>query len=65
MKAKTTLTTLVTAFLIGGVSATDYYVSTTGSDTENDGSAQAPFQTLDKAFDEGGATAGNNIYVKP
>lgn len=65
MKAKTTLTTLVTAFLIGGVSATDYYVSTTGSDTENDGSAQAPFQTLDKAFDEGGDTAGNNIYVKP
>ncbi len=36
--------------LVLPASATDYYVATTGSDTDNDGlSAEAPFATIDKA----------------
>lgn len=46
-----------------GVFATDYYVGGANASDENDGSSSAPFATLDKAFDAGGGTAGNNIYL--
>lgn len=46
--------------------ATDYYVNGTTGDDANDGTtAETAVQTLDKAFDLGGGTSGNNIYLKP
>lgn len=47
-----------------GAFAADYYVGGDNASDENDGSASAPFATLDKAFDVGGGTKGNNIYVR-
>ena len=45
-------------------SAADYYVGGDNASDDNDGSASAPFATLDKAFATGGGTKGNNIYVR-
>ena len=50
------------AFPLFPSSATDYYVATTGSD-DNDGSAGAPFATIDKAVRQ--AVAHDNIHVAP
>lgn len=58
------ITTFVSAVALG-VFATDYYVGGDNASDDNGGSADAPFETLDKAFDVGGGTAGNNIYVRP
>lgn len=48
------------------VAAADYYVDASGGNDDNDGtSVETAFATVDKAFSVGGATAGNNIYLKP
>ena len=51
------LLTMVQAF------ATDYYVSTTGSDTNDGKSREAAFATLGKA--QSLVTAGDNVYILP
>ena len=45
------------------VSATDYYVSTTGSDSNNGKSREAAFATLGAA--QKVVTAGDNVYILP
>ena len=51
--------------LVLPASATDYYVATTGSDTDNDGlSAEAPFATIDKAVITATSSA-DVIHVAP
>lgn len=64
MKTKT-LSVLMTGLIACTAHATDYYVSTEGDDANDGLTAETAVQTLDKAFDLGGGTAGNNIYVKP
>lgn len=65
MKMTKTLSVLMTGLMACAAQAADYYVSTEGKD-ENDGlSAEKAVRTLDKAFELGGGTAGNNIYVQP
>ena len=48
-----------------GAFAADYYVGGDNASDENDGSASAPFATLDRAFGLGGAEKDNNIFVRP
>lgn len=65
MKMTKTLSVLMTGLMACAAQAADYYVSTEGKD-ENDGlSAEKAVRTLDKAFELGGGTPGNNIYVQP
>src|SRR4051794_19049095 len=54
----TLLTTLLTA---GSARATDYYVATTGSDS-NAGTMTAPFATLQKGVNT--AVAGDTVYIR-
>ena len=51
----------ISAFGMDVAMAADYYVSTSGADT-NPGTLSAPFKTIAKAY--GLATAGTNIYVR-
>lgn len=65
MKTMKTFSVLMAGLVTCAAYATDYYVSTEGSD-DNDGlTAATAVKTLDKAFDLGGGTPGNRIYVKP
>ena len=59
-----TLAFALSSTLALGAFAADYYVGGTNASDANDGSASAPFATLDKAFATGGGTKGNNIYVR-
>ena len=59
-----TLAFVLFSTLALGVFAADYYVGGDNASDDNDGSASAPFATLDKAFATGGGTKGNNIYVR-
>ncbi len=65
MKMTKTLSVLMTGLMACAVQAADYYVSTEGNDANDGLSPEKAVKTLDKAFDLGGGTAGNNIYVQP
>lgn len=65
MKMTKTLSFLMTGLMACAAQATDYYVSTEGNDANDGLSPETAVQTLDKAFELGGGTAGNNIYVQP
>ncbi len=65
MKMTKTLSVLMTGLMACAAQATDYYVSTEGNDANDGLSPETAVQTLDKAFELGGGTAGNNIYVQP
>lgn len=58
-----TLAFALSSTIAFGVFATDYYVAETGND-DNDGSAEAPYLTIDKAVVTA-RTAGDVIHVMP
>ena len=55
---------LIGAFALSATAA-DFYVGGDNANDANDGSSATPLATIDRAFDAGGDTAGNNIYVRP
>src|SRR5262245_43911764 len=48
---------------LGIAQATDFYVTTGGSDTTGDGSVGNPYATINKAVTQAGYTPGSTVFV--